>query len=171
MDKALDKLTTIVLALVVLFILMALVYGPQGAFKKAEGAVDFVLGLAPDVTVGLKELSAGELTVDNQVQKELTSLKTVLTAMTETNKTNCFQTFGGFQSELGKDLENAWFSGQVDGVKINFVQDGENTNVEVNAYKAQVYDLFTVENMKPCVVAGTEKKVDEFVECYFIRIW
>ena len=119
--------------------------GLEGVKKAVSGAKEYL----PDVSVGLDELSAERVALPAGIQKEVTSLKETLQKMAASDKANCFAKFNGFQSELGNDDAT---------ISLSFVYDqaSDSTRVAVNKEKSIRSDVFEVNGMKPCVIAGKD---------------
>ena len=145
-------------------------YGPDGFFEKMKDIVGGTEDFVP--TVGLRNLSSPEISVDPAVQLEAKALKNTLLAMANSKESNCFQTFGGF-SELGKDVkDNLIMKGSVESViflfthQINESGGKDFTEVVIKAKKSVEYDRFSVPGMKPCVIAGSDAGVKAFGRRY-----
>lgn len=130
-------------------------WGPEGSFQQLKDVVDGAKKFLPDITVGLDELSADETSLSNTLLREATALQDTLLAMAKSDKTNCFQSFGGFSQELGEDETTAVFSFTYNPAK-------NSTQVTINEKKAVIYNKFDVPKMKPCVIAGPGGVAENF---------
>ena len=149
------KIIFYLIPLIVLIIMSLIYWGPEGSYQQLKDVVSGVKEYTPDITVGLDELAAGETTLPSHLLREATALQNTLLAMAKSNKTNCFQSFGGFSQELGEDETTASFL-------FTYNPAGNSTQVVIHEKKKVIYNKFDVPGMKPCVIAGLGGVAENF---------
>lgn len=145
------------LAIFIVLPLLALIFiglWQSGMLDNIEGVVEGIMNNTPDISVGLDETQANEITLPGNIGKPMTVLKSTLEAMAKSKKTDCFQKFGGFQAELGEDEVNTASIILVHNSLTNAV------DVTIRSYKGVVYDKYPIPDISLCVIAGTEGKTE-----------
>ena len=144
----------------VLLIIALFVYGGEGIIGKVKEALLGEKDVLPKVSVGLEEQKA-EVTIPDEHREQILNLQKAIVLMLSgkdrgvTNE-NCFADYGGF-SALGEE----------GGTSVTFESRGDKAVMKVFAGSGgkQTIDDLSAEfsGMKPCVVALTGDKVDNFV--------
>lgn len=143
--KAVEKVVSYIIPIIVLVLLILYFYGGTGALSKLK---DNVLDIAPNVSFGKDENIASQPTISQEHSVQINSLKETITKMIASPEGECFAKFDDF-SNLGKK-----------GTSMEILYTGDTTEFSVRGGAGGLNhiddDSFTIENMRPCVIAGFE---------------
>ena len=151
---SLNKMMGFALAIAAFFLLVLAFVSPgSGLFPKtAKTTID---ALDFDMGIGLEENLAEEVGISKIHKKELGSLQYTIDLLKESTATNerknIFDHWGGFSSLEGE-------------MKVFMTQKDNNVEVRIDggAGGKQLYDKFTIEGMKLCVIAGNKEITKNF---------
>ncbi|MBI4980019.1 hypothetical protein HZC30_00510 [Candidatus Woesearchaeota archaeon] len=154
-----NKIGTIVIAVVVMLILWAIYFPSGGMFDNLKELVKGVAEYAPNVSIGMNELNASGVALPGEQGAEVSALKSAIEGMLSSNKTNCFGSFGGFESELGNSDKST-------NINIYYNNDPQSMKIVISNQNGQVYKIFNFNNTHPCVIAGRSNEAKNFYAHY-----
>lgn len=147
----------IVLPLIVFALIVSLVFGKTGLGNNVKDLVMGVSKYGPDVEVGLDELEGGKATLEEGHTSSVNGLRSTINRMLQSSENNCFDKFGGFGSVLGDGDKTA---------SVSMVFETGKTSFFIKNKFGQTVEIFEIDGMQPCVVAGTEEITKNFFEYY-----
>lgn len=152
--KVLEKLGFWMIPLVIMIILSLVYFGPTGFFEKLKDTGKTLKEYAPNVSIGLNELSGGEAVLSSDQASEITNLKNTIEKMLKSPHENCFGDFGGFGEELGSG--GVLKRDRSTNIFIKYDSKINGSRLIVANDLGQIYRIFNLSGMHPCVVAGED---------------
>jgi hypothetical protein len=130
-----------VLPLIFLIIVGFAIYGPEKMFSGLQDAVDTASDYAPDVSIGMNELSAGKPVVQEGVKKGFDQLIKDIERARDSPVSDCFVS-SSYLHSLGKNA------------KITFTKYKNDTEVFIMAGPSgkQEVEKIVIKNITPCVI-------------------
>ena len=148
---AVKKLAMYLIPIVVLVILVMAFYSDGGLFGNLKSGTNDTLSYLPDVSFGAEEVEPTKPTLPSNHQKAVDKLVKTMKEMKDSGNQNCFGNYGGLP-ELGEQ-----------GTLLQFSQDGDDV-VLVAGTEGGIVQAHreVIEDVKLCVIAGTESKMENF---------
>ncbi len=149
---ALNKIGVYAIALIAGAIILGIIFGPSQIFSIVKGSSSNLSQLVPNVSamVGIDEQGSSDVIVPEANIQKFKNLNNAIETMK--GKKQCVSNYGGFTNLGGTSIEIglsekslvAWL-----------MQDGRKSN-----------HSFKIEDLKPCVIAGSEEITENFYEKY-----
>lgn len=149
-----------ILALVVFAFLSWKYYGAGGFFGELKNRAYELEGFLPNASLGMNALNASSPQLTETQESEVNGLRSTIERMLASDKTDCFDDFGGFKEDLGNGDKSSRIS-------IDYDVSIQATQFMVRNNLGNVVKIFSVDKMRPCVIAGSNNAAVNFYNHFY----